>query len=130
MLRAMQNKGRLVREKPARQERQEREEREVLRPESGRIRKVRSLPQPGTGKFRITAREISQYFKLNEFPLAVSERSREVWADRGKFERFYLPLVATVNPASDPLVLKTLVQAKWMEMIEGRGVNPGGTRSV
>merc|ERR1712150_209563 len=125
MLRAMESKERLVRE---------RQERQVLRPESGRISKVRSGPRPGSGKFCITVREVCQHFKLNEFPVAVTERSRRVWAELGKFEKFYLPLVATVNPASDPLVLRTLVQAKWMEIIEDKGgnnrrlqfTNPGG----
>ena len=114
----METKEKLVREK---HERKERQERHVLRPESGRISKVRSGPRPGSGKFCITVREVCQYFKLNEFPVAVTERSRQGWAELGKFEKFYLPLVATVNPASDPLVLKTLVQAKWMEIIQDKG---------
>ena len=132
MLRAMEreSKEKLLREKPAkreRQQREEREEREVLRPETGRISKVRSGPRPGSGKFSISVQEVARYFHLNEFPVAVTERSREVWAELDKFEKFYLPLVATVNPASDPLVLRTLVQAKWMEIVGGDG---GRSRSV
>ena len=133
MLRAMQSKEKPLRGRP---EKQERQEREVLRPETGRVSKVRSCPRPGSGKFSITVREVCRYFALNEFPLALTERSPEIWAQLEKFEKFYLPLVATVNPASDPLVLRTLVQAKWKEIMEGRGgnnrgvqfINPGGNK--
>ena len=135
----MESKEKLLREKPTkreRQQREEREEREVFRPETGRISKVRSGPSPGSGRFSITAQEVARYFQLNEFPMAVTERSRKVWAQLDKFEKFYLPLVATVNPASDPLVLRTLVQAKWMEILGGNGgksravhfSNPGGSK--
>ena len=76
-----------------------------------------SGPRPGSGKFSVTVGQVCRHFGLQEIPVAVTERSRETWAELGKFERFYMPLVATVNPQTDPHVLKTLVQAKWNEIL-------------
>ena len=102
-------------------------ERQALKPESGRVVKRKSesftQPRPFSGKFSITVGQLCRYFSMKEVPVPVTEKSRTRWAELDKFEKFYLPLVATVNPDSDPCQLKTLVQAKWNEIISGNKGN-------
>ena len=102
-------------------------ERQALRPESGRIVKKKNesftSPRPCSGKFSITVGQLCRYFSMNEVPVPVTEKSRMRWTELDKFEKFYLPLVATVNPNTDPCQLKTLVRAKWNEIISGNKGN-------
>ena len=97
-------------------------ERRVLRPEAGRVTKrtsdlASSRPRPFSGKFSITVGQVCRYLGLKEYPVIVTERSKRLWAELAQFEKFYLPLVAISNPGKDPHAMKTLVQAKWNQII-------------
>ena len=69
---------------------------------------------PGNNKQQITVSQTCRFLELNDYPLAFANHSSEFLADFSAFSRFYLPLVASVNPRRSRLRAETLVRAKWL----------------
>ena len=69
---------------------------------------------PGNNKQQITVSQTCRFLELNDYPLAFANHSSEFLADFSAFSRFYLPLVASVNPGRSRLRVETLVRAKWL----------------
>ena len=93
---------------------------------NGKIAKNKDLKVPRAGvqiaknsltKFKISVNQICRFFNMVDYPLPITDRMRNMFQDFSKFERFYAPLLASVNPVSDPLKIKTLCSAKWREAI-------------
>ena len=54
---------------------------------------------------------------MSDYPIPVTDEMKESFQDYSRFEAFCVPLLATVNPFSDPLKIKTLCRAKWREVL-------------
>ena len=74
---------------------------------------------PGGNKTEITVSQTCRFLELNDYPLAVANHSTEFLADFDKFSRFFMPLVASVNPGRSKLRVETLVMAKWGRVAAG-----------
>ena len=55
---------------------------------------------------------------MHDYPIVANEILKKKWEDRDVFEKYARPLYETVNPDAHPLTLKTLVQAKWFEIMD------------
>ena len=53
-----------------------------------------------------------RFLQLNDYPLAVGAHNRSFFSDQDKFDRFYLPLAAGVNPGAGLLRLIIIQKAK------------------
>ena len=80
---------------------------------------------PGSNKQQITVSQTCRFLELNDYPLAFANHTREFLADFDAFSRFYLPLVASVNPGKSRLRVETLVMAKWLALgFKSNGSHP------
>ena len=98
--------------------------RKVLRPPTNSSGQKKKRP-PGGNKTEITVSQTCRFLELNDYPLAVANHSTEFLADFDKFSRFFMPLVASVNPGRSKLRVETLVMAKWLALgFKSNGSNP------
>ena len=91
--------------------------RKTLRPPASILnssQKKKKTRPPGSNKQQITVSQTCRFLELNDYPLAFGNHSSEFLADFDAFSRFYLPLVASVNPGRSRLRVETLVRAKWL----------------
>ena len=85
--------------------------------QQGRIIKKKDNKPPAKPKFRISVNEVCRFFNMSDYPIPVTDEMKESFQDYSRFEAFCVPLLATVNPFSDPLKIKTLCRAKWREVL-------------
>ena len=76
--------------------------------------KKKKVRPAGSGKQQITVSQTCRFLELNDYPLAFANHTSDFLADFATFSRFYLPLVASVNPGRSRLRVETLVRAKWL----------------
>ena len=90
---------------------------------TGKVTKRRSetvaakIPKTGVDKFKISVSQVCRFLKMKDYPVPVTDQSRDFFQEYNNFENYYLPLLASVNPTCDPLKIKTLSKAKWREII-------------
>ena len=63
-------------------------------------------------EFKISISEVCHVFNMSDYPIPVTDEMRESFQDYSRFETFCAPLLATVNPFSNPLKIKTLCQVE------------------
>ena len=86
------------------------------RVKKGKVTKRKKLP-PKVPKFKVTISDICRFLNVVDYPLIITDQMKERFQDFSSFVNFYAPLLACVNPGSDPLLIKTFCQAKWREEI-------------
>lgn len=84
---------------------------------TGKITKKKEDKKPKIPKFKVTVAQICRFFNMVDYPLPITDKMKERFQDISSFETFYIPLLASVNPVSDPLKIKTFCRAKWREML-------------
>lgn len=87
---------------------------------SGRVAKRRSggpKENNSYNRFKISVGQVCRFLGVQDYPIVVTDHNRQMFRNYANFESYYLPLVATINPRSDPLKLKTLCGAKWREVV-------------
>ena len=82
---------------------------------SKKITKKRKANKPKFPKFKVTVNGICHFYNMVDYPLLVTDQLKERFQDFSSFENFYAPLLASVNPSSDPMRIKTFCRAKWRE---------------
>ena len=85
--------------------------------QQGRIIKKKDNKPLAKPKFRISVNEVCRFFNMSDYPIPVTDEMKKSFQDYSRFETFCMPLLATVNPFSDPLQIKTLCRAKWREVL-------------
>ena len=55
-------------------------------------------------------------FNIVDYPVVISQASRQLFSDYDKFENFYLPQIASVNPHLPPILIFQLVKHKHLEL--------------
>ena len=83
----------------------------------GKITKKKEVKGPKVPKFKVTVNHTCRFFNMVDYPLLVTDQMKETMKDFSSFKTFYSPLLASVNPVSDPLKIKTFCRAKWREGI-------------
>ena len=71
------------------------------------------VPHPN----QVTLKQCCQYLGLRDYPILVSENQKERFKDQRQFDDYATPLLKIANPAAHPLVLATLLRAKWFEVM-------------
>ena len=93
---------------------------------TGKVAKKKEVKVPVAGvwyaknsfnKFKVSVNQVCRFFNMVDYPLPITDKMRERFQDFSSFERFYSPLLVSVNPVSDPLKIKTLCRAKFREAI-------------
>ena len=95
--------------------------------EPGIVIPLKKKRLPMAGKTIISVNLACKFLGLKDYPVPVNENTRLAFQEYTKFEDYYLPLLATINPESNPLAIKTLAKAKWKEVMKAR---PGDTKSL
>jgi len=72
------------------------------------------------GKNQITVNMACRFLGLKDYPVPINENNIQFFKNQSNFEAYYLPLVASVNMGANPLSVKTLVKAKWFEVIQSK----------
>ena len=90
--------------------------RKTLRPSASlfNLNQKKKKRPPGSNKLQIMVSQTFRFLELNDYLMAFANHSSEFLADFSAFSRFYLPLVASVNPRRSRLRAETLVRAKWL----------------
>lgn len=68
-------------------------------------------------KTQVTVEQVCQYLEMVDYPIVMNEDLKKRFQDKQVFEDFATPLFRKVNPDAHPLTLKTLVKAKWFEVM-------------
>ena len=87
------------------------------------VKKKENRPKANK-EFKISVSDVCHFFNMSDYPIPVTDEMRESFQDYSRFETFCVPLLATVNPFSDPLKLKTLCHAKWREVLASDPAKP------
>ena len=68
-------------------------------------------------KQTVTVEQCCQYLGLRDYPILVNQTLKERFKDKRKFDVFATPLLKIANPRAHPLILSTLLRAKWYEVM-------------
>ena len=71
------------------------------------------VPHPN----QVTVDQCCQYLELRDYPIQVNQSLQERFKDKRKFDVFATPLLKIANPRAHPLILSTLLRAKWYEVM-------------
>ena len=71
------------------------------------------LPHPK----QLTVSECCEHLEVRDYPMLVNETLQERFKDRRKFDAYAAPLLKIANPRAHPLILSTLLRAKWYEVM-------------
>ena len=71
------------------------------------------LPHP----HQVTVEQCCQYLQLRDYPILVNPTLEERFQDQRKFAEYATPLLKVANPRANPLILSTLLRAKWFEVM-------------
>jgi len=66
---------------------------------------------------QVTVEQVCQFLEMHDYPIVANEILKKKWEDKDVFEEYARPLFEKVNPDAHPLTLKTLIKAKWFEMM-------------
>ena len=91
------------------------------------VRKKKVINPNYSAKHLITVSMACKFLGLKDYPVPVNEFNKQFFENREYFEAYFLPLVASVNQGAHPLSIKTLVKAKWLEVLKAK---PGEFRSL
>ena len=101
----------------------------------GGKRKRRAEPPPQVPL--VTVGNTCKFLGLVDYPvplpglLVANHNNRPSFlSSLDKFEEFYLPLLASVNPGRGMLRLRTLAKAKWRELLQDNSAKRGKPKSV
>ena len=67
---------------------------------------------------QVTVEQCCQYLELRDYPIQVNPTLKERFKDKRKFDDYATPLLKVVNPRAHPLILSTLLRAKWFEVMK------------
>ena len=76
---------------------------------------------------QITVEQCCQYLQLRDYPLHVNQTLQERFKNKRKFDEYATPLLKIANPRVHPLILSTLLRAKWFEVMNTE--TPGASSS-
>ena len=84
-----------------------------------KIRKKRWVPASARGPHpnQVTVKQCCQYLELRDYPIQVNQTLKERFQDKRKFDDYATPLLKVANPRAHPLILSTLLRAKWFEVM-------------
>eukprot|EP00092_Neocalanus_flemingeri_P027088 GFUD01029374.1.p1 GENE.GFUD01029374.1~~GFUD01029374.1.p1 ORF type:complete len:378 (-),score=111.66 GFUD01029374.1:57-1190(-) len=68
-------------------------------------------------KNQVTVEQVCQFLEMVDYPIAVNEVLKKKFEDKPTFDDYAFPLFQKVNPNAHPLTLRTLVKAKWFEVM-------------
>ena len=66
---------------------------------------------------QVTVEQCLKYLNLRDYPVQVNQTQKERFKDRQKFADYATPLLKIANPRAHPLILSTLLRAKWFEVM-------------
>lgn len=66
---------------------------------------------------QVTVDQVCKFLEMNDYPIPVTDTLKESWKNKEAFNDYATPLFRRVNPKAHPLVLDTLVRAKWFEVM-------------
>jgi len=72
------------------------------------------------GKNQVSVAQACKFLGLKDYPVPINENNKQFFSIRSNFDDYYLPLVASVNRGANPLSIKTLVKAKWFEVLQAK----------
>ena len=73
-------------------------------------------PQPWVAHpHQVTVEQCCQYLQLRDYPILVNQTLKERFKDKRRFDEYATPLLRIANPRAHPLILHTLLRAKWFE---------------
>ena len=70
-------------------------------------------PEP---PFIVTVKMMCTILGMREYPMIVTEKTKELFKTYEEFEQFYLPRMATISDYHE-LILKTFCRAKYREIM-------------
>ena len=68
-------------------------------------------------KHLVTVAQTCRFLGLRDYPVPIDKAALPHLANWTNFRRFFLPLVASVNPSACRLRLETLARAKWVAVV-------------
>lgn len=68
-------------------------------------------------KHLVTVAQTCRFLGLRDYPVPIDKAALTHLASWTNFRRFFLPLVASVNPSACRLRLETLARAKWVAVV-------------
>ena len=71
------------------------------------------VPHPN----QVTVEQCCLYLELQDYPIIVTKELQEKFQNKDVFDEYALPLLKIANPRAHPLTLKTLLSAKWYEVM-------------
>ena len=66
---------------------------------------------------QVTVQQCCTFFQLRDYPIIVNQNLKERFKDKKQFDKFAIPLLGNANPTAHPLILATLLRAKWFEVM-------------
>jgi len=66
---------------------------------------------------QVTVDQVCKFLEMKDYPIPVTEGLKESFKNKQIFNDYATPLFRRVNPKAHPLVLETLVKAKWFEVM-------------
>ena len=66
---------------------------------------------------QVTVEQCCKYLNLRDYPVQVNQTLQERFKDKQKFDDYATPLLKITNPLIHPLILSTLIKAKWFEVM-------------
>ena len=68
---------------------------------------------------QVTVKQVCDSLAVNDYPMILNEKQKLKFQDKKIFDDYALPLLASANPTAHPLILFTLLKAKWHEVMNG-----------
>ena len=92
---------------------------------------INKLPPPSTHdqephspnyscEYQMTVNMACEGLELNDYPVPISQSNKDFFKIWSNFESYFLPLACSVNVGAHPLEIKTLVKAKWFEVLQAK----------
>ena len=66
---------------------------------------------------QVTVEQVCQFLEMNDYPIVANNELRKKWEFYEAFDDYARPQFEKVNPDAHPLTLKTLIKAKWFELM-------------
>ena len=65
----------------------------------------------------MTVEQVCKFLELRDYPIPASKTIQERFMEFETFENYAKPFFRRMNPKAHPLVLSTLIKAKWFEIM-------------
>ena len=79
---------------------------------------------------QVTVEQCRQYLGLRDYPILVNNTLKERFKDKRQFDNYATPLLRIANPGAHPLLLSTLLRAKWFEVMNTETAGHPGLSTV